>query len=210
MTAAGVSVNATVCFTVPQALAVARGRRARPAPARGAGEDVERDVARSARSWSAVSTTGCRCTPTKLGVLLTPGVVNWAGIACVKRAYGIYHERGYRTRLLAAAYRNHLHWSQLIGGDIVLTIPYKWQRSVQRVRHRGRAALRRPGARRRSSPSSRRSCPTSGAPTSPTASRSTSSTRSARPGARCAASSRSYQDLVAVVRDVMLPNPDSE
>ena len=62
-----------------------------------------------------------------LGVLLTPGVVNWAGIACVKRAYGIYHERGYRTRLLAAAYRNHLHWSQLIGGDIVLTIPYKWQ-----------------------------------------------------------------------------------
>ena len=37
-------------------------------------------------------------------------------------------ERGYRTRLLAAAYRNHLHWSELIGGDIVLTIPYKWQR----------------------------------------------------------------------------------
>jgi transaldolase len=61
------------------------------------------------------------------GVLLAPGSVNWAGIACLKKAYGIYRERGYRARLLAAAYRHHLHWSELIGGDIVLTIPYKWQ-----------------------------------------------------------------------------------
>jgi transaldolase len=30
--------------------------------------------------------------------------------------------------VLAAAYRNHLHWSALIGGDIVLTIPSKWQK----------------------------------------------------------------------------------
>ena len=62
------------------------------------------------------------------GALLTPGNVNWAGIACVKRAYAIYRERGYRTRVLAAAYRNHRHWSELVGGDIVLTIPAKWQR----------------------------------------------------------------------------------
>jgi transaldolase len=63
----------------------------------------------------------------RAGTLLTPGAVNWSGVACVKRAYPIYKERGYRTRLLAAAYRSHLHWSQLIGGDIVLTIPHKWQ-----------------------------------------------------------------------------------
>ena len=30
--------------------------------------------------------------------------------------------------MLAAAYRNHRHWSELVGGDIVLTIPAKWQR----------------------------------------------------------------------------------
>jgi transaldolase len=30
--------------------------------------------------------------------------------------------------VLAAAYRNHRHWSELIGGDIILTIPSKWQR----------------------------------------------------------------------------------
>ena len=54
--------------------------------------------------------------------------LDWAGVAVMKKAYGIYQARGYRTRLLAAAYRNHLHWSEFIGGDVVLTIPYKWQR----------------------------------------------------------------------------------
>jgi transaldolase len=126
MTAAGVSVNATVSFTVPQALAVA--------------EAVERGLRRREESGEETSTMSPVCTimvgrlddwlqvqADRLGVLLTPGYVNWAGIACVKRAYALYHDRGYRTRLLAAAYRNHLHWSQLIGGDIVLTIPHKWQ-----------------------------------------------------------------------------------
>jgi len=35
----------------------------------------------------------------------------------MKKAYGIVRERGYRTRLLAAAYRHHLHWSKLIGEE---------------------------------------------------------------------------------------------
>ena len=62
------------------------------------------------------------------GIMLTPGYADWAGIACLKKAYGIFQERGYRARLLAAAYRHHMHWSELIGGDIVLTIPYEWQK----------------------------------------------------------------------------------
>ena len=39
-------------------------------------------------------------------IALDPDAANWAGIAVFKRAYGIYRERGYRTRLLAAAYRH--------------------------------------------------------------------------------------------------------
>ena len=35
----------------------------------------------------------------------------------MKKALAIYKERGYRTRLLAAAYRSHLHWSEFIGGE---------------------------------------------------------------------------------------------
>jgi len=37
-------------------------------------------------------------------------------------------ERGYRTRLLSAAFRNHMmHWSELIGSDVVISPPYSWQ-----------------------------------------------------------------------------------
>jgi transaldolase len=127
VTAAGVSINATVCFTVPQALAVAeaveRGLRRREA----AGDDV------------AAMTPVCTMMVGRLDdwmgalvkrdrVVATPGIEHWAGLACMKKAYAIVRERGYRTRLLAAAYRHHLHWSELIGGDVVLTIPYSWQR----------------------------------------------------------------------------------
>jgi transaldolase len=63
----------------------------------------------------------------KDNIVLTPGHLDWAGIAAIKKAYGIFQARGYRARLLAAAYRHHLHWSELIGGNIVQTIPYEWQ-----------------------------------------------------------------------------------
>jgi transaldolase len=48
-------------------------------------------------------------------------------VAVMKKAYRIYKERGYRLRLLSAAFRNHMHWSEFIGGDVVISPPYKWQ-----------------------------------------------------------------------------------
>ena len=45
-----------------------------------------------------------------------------------KKAYTLYRQRGYRTRLLSAAFRNHLHWSELIGGDVVISPPSAWQK----------------------------------------------------------------------------------
>jgi transaldolase len=46
----------------------------------------------------------------------------------MKKAYGIYKQRGYRLRLLSAATRNHMHWSEFIGGDVVVTLTHEWQR----------------------------------------------------------------------------------
>jgi transaldolase len=208
LTAAGVSVNATVSFTVPQALAV--------------GEAVERGLRRREEAGEDVSTVSPVCTimvgrlddwlqvhADRLGVLLTPGVVNWAGIACVKRAFAIYQERGYRTRVLAAAYRNHLHWSQLIGGDIVLTIPYKWQllfnasdiEVVPRFDDEVPAAVlaeleaKLPDFRRAYEPDG----------LSVDEFDQFGATRRTLRGFIA-----SYQDLVADVRDAMLPNPDKE
>ena len=122
----GVTINATVSFTVPQAIAVA--------------EAVERGIKRREKEGKPVDHLFPACTimvgrlddwmkvaTTRDGILLTPGVADWAGVAAFKKAYSIYQQRGYRTRLLSAAYRNHLHWSQFIGGDVILTIPYEWQ-----------------------------------------------------------------------------------
>jgi transaldolase len=110
-----------VSFTVPQVIAVA--------------EAVERGLARAdGASLTPVATMmvgrlddWMTATAERDGVLLTPGVSAWAGLACFKHAYPIFRERGYRTRLLAAAYRHELHWTELVGGDIVLTIPHRWQ-----------------------------------------------------------------------------------
>lgn len=127
VTAAGVSINATVCFTVPQALAVAeavaRGLDRREAT----GQDIDHMspvctimVGRLDDWMAAVAKRD--------GIVVDPAAIHWAGVAAFKHAYGIYRQRGYRTRLLAAAYRHHKHWSELIGGDIVLTIPSGYQK----------------------------------------------------------------------------------
>jgi len=123
----GVSINATVCFTLPQCLAV--------------GEAVERGLRRREAEGKDISQMGPVCTIMvgrlddwlkvlldREGPAVDPGCLEWAGVAVFKKAYRIFNERGYRLRLLSAAFRNHMHWSELIGGDVVISPPYAWQR----------------------------------------------------------------------------------
>jgi transaldolase len=125
----GVSVNGTVSFTVPQAIAVA--------------EAVERGMERRKKEGKDISAMSPVCTimvgrlddwlkiiMNKKGIVTEPGYLEWAGVAAAKKAYHLYKERGYRTRLLNAAYRNHYHWSQFIGGDMSMTITYDWQEKI--------------------------------------------------------------------------------
>ena len=122
----GVSVNATVSFTLPQAIAVA--------------EAVERGLTRRQNEGKDISIMGPVCTimvgrlddwlkvaMEKKDITTDPGYLEWAGVAVFKKAYRIFRERGYRLRLLSAAFRNHMHWSEFIGGDVVISPPYKWQ-----------------------------------------------------------------------------------
>jgi transaldolase len=125
-TSRGVNINGTVSFTVPQAIAIAeaveRGLERRAA----AGHDVA--------SMSPIATIMIGRLDDWMKVLVErddlavhPDAPNWAGVAAFKRAYGIFRERGYRSRLLAAAYRHRLHWTELVGGDVSMTLPYPWQ-----------------------------------------------------------------------------------
>ena len=144
-TARGVAINSTVGFTVSQALAV--------------GEAVERGLRRFEAAGGDPephSRPVCTLMVGRLDdwvkvlverddIALDPAAADWAGIAAFKRAYGIYQERGYRTRLLAAAMRHRLHWTELVGGGRGADDPARVAGPVQRERHRPPAADRRPG-----------------------------------------------------------------
>ena len=122
----GVNVNATVSFTVPQAVAIGeavdRGLQRREA------EGLPTDNMTPVTTIMVGRTDDWIQVVTKRdGIIVSPQYLPWAGVAVFKKAREIYEERGFRSRLLAAAYRHHLHWSELIGGDVILTIPSKWQ-----------------------------------------------------------------------------------
>ena len=61
-------------------------------------------------------------------IVTEPAYLEWPGVAVMKKAYQIFKERGYRIRLLSAATRNHMHWSEFIGGDVVVTLTHQWQK----------------------------------------------------------------------------------
>jgi transaldolase len=66
----------------------------------------------------------------KKDIITEPEYLEWAGVAVMKRAYRLFRERGYTTRLLSAATRNHRHWSEFIGGDVVVTVTHQWQKRL--------------------------------------------------------------------------------
>jgi transaldolase len=126
-TAEGISINATVSFTLPQCVAVA--------------EAVERGLNRRTAAGDDVRAMGPVCTimvgrlddwlkvvMEKQGITTDPGYLEWAGVAVFKKTYALFQRRGYRIRLLSAAFRNHMHWSELIGGDVVISPPSAWQK----------------------------------------------------------------------------------
>lgn len=206
VTAAGVTINMTVCFTVPQAIAAA--------------EAIERGLTRfqaeggDASTMSPVVTMMIGRLDDWIQVLvgrdrvtIDPGYPHWAGIACLKKAYPIFKERGYRARLLAAAYRHPLHWTELIGGDIILTMPHVWQKLFNESDLEVAPRMDDPVPAEivdelyRRFPDFRRAYDVDGMRTEEFDSfGATARTLRGFIG--------SYQDLVVTVRNLMLPNPD--
>ncbi len=123
----GISVNATVSFSVAQAVAAA--------------EAVERGMVRREAEGRATDEMGpvitimmgrledwLREVVDRDALSVHPSALPWSGVAVFKRAYWLWGERRFRARLLGAAIRHHLHWSELIGGDVVITMPSSWQK----------------------------------------------------------------------------------
>jgi transaldolase len=125
LTAEGIRINATVCFSVAQAIVCA--------------EAVERGVQRAESAGRDTSTLlpnitimvgriddHLRRVMERDDITIDPGHLNWAGVAVFKKAWQLFRTGPYRSTLLAAAYRYHMHWTALIGERVAQTVPYKW------------------------------------------------------------------------------------
>ena len=120
----GITVTATVSFTVPQVVAIAERHRQGIERARAKGtepgkcfavimigrlDDYLREVAHD--NQTAVRESDIR----------------QAGLVATKRAYAIYKECGYEAILLVAALRGEYHLTELAGADMVMSIAPPYQ-----------------------------------------------------------------------------------
>ena len=125
----GVSVNVTVSFSVAQAVTT--------------GEAIERGLKRREAEGKDTSQMGPVVTlmvgrlddwikevAARDKMFLDPGHLEWAGVAAFKRAYQEFRKRGLRARMLSAAFRNVMHWSEFVGGDVVVSPPFKWAKLI--------------------------------------------------------------------------------
>ena len=132
LAAKGIATTATLCFSVAQLVATAEAAREGLAQARAKGVDLS-----SWRCCAALMMGRFEDHPefdkqaAEHGVTLTDVHRRWAGIAIARRAYQLYQERGYETKLLCASMRlgptvdgkeRIWHLEKLAGADMVLTI----------------------------------------------------------------------------------------
>jgi len=120
----GITIAATVSFTVSQVLAIAERHR----------KGIERAAkeGKSAGRCFAVIMIGRIddylrevAHDRKLGV--TESDIQQAGLAISKRAYSIYKERNYETTLLVAALRGTYHMEGLAGAELIMSVHPKYQ-----------------------------------------------------------------------------------
>ncbi|AMM22274.1 transaldolase [Frondihabitans sp. PAMC 28766] len=128
----GVSINATVSFTVPQAVAV--GEALERGLARRKAEGVPADANPDKTEFGNVVTImggrlddWLKVVVKRDKIMIDPGYLEWAGVAALKKAHHVFTERGYSSRVLSAGFRNYMQWSELVGGDLVVSPPFQWQ-----------------------------------------------------------------------------------
>lgn len=143
LSAQGISVNATVSFSVAQAKESA--------------EAIERGLEKARRSGKLSASHSSYVTimvgrvedfirneVQKLGISINPVSQLWSGVAVFKEAHRLFQKHSYKATLLSAAYRHSLHWSELIGEGVVLSIPYEWWKRFNRSKEILKTTLNNP------------------------------------------------------------------
>lgn len=124
--AQGVAVNVTVSFSVAQAIAAAEAiERGLKTYALGGSDEtlihpyVTIMTGRVGDHLERVSERDGIEVESEDGLILS-------GVLVFKHAARIFRDRDYQSTLLAAAYRHELQWSQIIGREVLQSIPYAW------------------------------------------------------------------------------------
>jgi transaldolase len=122
--AEGITITATVSFTVPQVIAIAERHR------RGA-EQARRDGITPGRCFAVIMIGRLddylRDVALDNGVAVDEADIRTAGLAVTKRACAIYQEEAYEVKLLVAALRGDYHMTELAGAQIIMSIHPKIQ-----------------------------------------------------------------------------------
>jgi transaldolase len=124
LAAEGIPVTGTVSFTLPQLLAIAE------AHARGSARAREKGI--QPAPCNAVIMIGriddyLQDVAADSGLSIPPDDLRRAGLAIVKRGYGIFRARRYAAKICIAALRGVYHVTNLAGADIVASIHPKYQ-----------------------------------------------------------------------------------
>ncbi|GAB5559840.1 MAG: hypothetical protein SynsKO_14870 [Synoicihabitans sp.] len=131
LVARGIPVNTTVSFSVAQAIAAA--------------EAIERGLTQFAANGGDPTTVHPyvtimvgrvgdylgRIAEQRDDLEFDPELLVCSGVWVFRRAAAIFADRGFSATLLSAAYRHELQWSQIVGPDVLQSIPYAWWKTFQ-------------------------------------------------------------------------------
>ncbi len=125
--AEGITITATVSFTVPQVIAIAERYR------RGL-ERAKRDGKKTGQCFAVIMIGRLddflRDVVWDRKADVSESDIRQAGLAVTKRAYSIFQERDYEATLLVAALRGTYHMERLAGGKLIMSIHPKYQKML--------------------------------------------------------------------------------
>jgi transaldolase len=143
LTSRGISTNATLCFVLPQFVAVAKAVREGVEEAKRKGVDLSQ--------WRSVITSmtaryeelgDFEREGEKLGITLSEAELRWSSIAILKKAINFLREGGYPSKMLVASMRpgpvvggkkRLWHFEKVAGSDMVYTCPGKYIKVADEV-----------------------------------------------------------------------------
>lgn len=125
--AQGITVTATVSFTVPQVIAVSERHK----------KGIERAKKNGKKPGKCFAVIMIGRIDGYLGEVaqdqkacVSEADIRQAGLAITKRAYSIYKKQGYETTLMVAALRGTYHMEQLAGADLTMSIFPAYQKML--------------------------------------------------------------------------------